>query len=233
MSTRGASTILVVEDEPHVLRGLCDLLAYRGFRPHGVETGEQALTFVRRGPPDLILLDVQLPGIDGFEVCRRVRAEIPWLPVVMLTARDAEEDVLRGFSSGSDDYVTKPFSVGEVVARIEAVLRRSDPLGRAEAPFALGPWTIDPVRMCASAGGVVVELTRREVELLAFFRRESGRIVSRRSLLSHVWKMRGADRVETRTVDMHIAKLRKKLAPAGRELIETVRGEGYRVKEEA
>lgn len=229
MSSGAGSTILVVEDEPHVLRGLCDLLAFRGFRPQGVASGEEAIAFVHRGLPELVLLDVQLPGIDGFEVCRRLRAELPWIPIVMLTARGAEEDVLCGFACGSDDYVTKPFSVGEVIARIEAVLRRADPLGRVAAPFAVGPWIVDPERMCASQGDARVELTRREVELLAFLHREAGRIVSRRSLLQEVWKMRAADRVDTRTVDVHIAKLRRKLGPSARELIETVHGEGYRV----
>lgn len=227
MSSGDARSILVVEDEPHVLRGLTDLLAYRGFRPQGVGSGEDALALVRRAPPDLILLDVQLPGLDGFEVCRRVRADLEWIPIVMLTARDAEQDVLRGFACGADDYVTKPFSVAEVIARVEAVLRRADPLGRVAASFALGEWTIDPERMCGSARGTVVELTRREVELLAFFHREAGRIVSRRSLLAQVWRMQAADRVDTRTVDMHIARLRRKLG--AHELIETVRGEGYRV----
>jgi two-component system response regulator RegX3 len=229
MNDAPRAAILVVEDDPHVLRGLCDLIRSRSFDAVGVTRGEDALERARDA--SLVLLDVMLPGIDGFEVCARLREAHPRLPIVLLTARGAEADVLRGFSLGADDYVTKPFAIAEVLARIEAVLRRAEPLAQVRAPFVVGEWTLDPERMTATAGALVVALTRRELELLAFFRREAGRIVSRRLLLAEVWRMPGAERVDTRTVDVHISKLRKKLGPRAHALIETVHGEGYRLPE--
>ena len=221
--------ILVVEDEPAILAGLVDVLRVRHFDVCGVETGELGLEHGRDATVDLVLLDVMLPGVSGFEVCETLRSERPNLPILMLTARGSENDVLEGFQRGADDYVTKPFSLAELLARVDALLRRQ--VSRAEAslePFVVGPFAIDPERMVARGDGEEVALTRREIEMLALFVRESGRIVSRRALLHEVWGMERADRVETRTVDMHIAKLRKKLGQA-RNLIETIRGEGYRL----
>jgi len=220
--------VLVVEDEPAILRGLCDVLAFHGYDPKGVESGEQGLREGRSGGYDLVLLDVMLPGISGFDVCEQLRHELPRLPILLLTALGAEQDVLHGFRHGADDYVTKPFSVAQLMARVEALLRRSG--GRREVPaepFAFGPYQVDPVAKRAARDGEQVALSEREVELLALFAREPGRIVSRRLLLQELWGFPDPDRVETRTVDMHVAKLRKKLGVA-RELIETVRGEGYR-----
>jgi len=220
--------ILVVEDEVAIARGVCDVLAFHGYEPSGAEDGENGLREGLHGGHDLVVLDVMLPRRSGFDVCAELRAARPRLPILMLTARGAEEDVLRGFRAGADDYVTKPFSVAELVARVEALLRRAGRLpAAAPAPFALGELRIDPAQRVAECQGERVELTRREVDLLALFARERGRIVSRRMLLQEVWGFEHAERVETRTVDMHIAKLRKKLGE-GRALIETVRGEGYR-----
>jgi len=220
--------ILVVEDELAIQRGLCDVLAFHGYQPTGVGTGEEGLRCGRSGRYQLVILDIMLPGLNGFDVCEQLRAELPRLPILMLTALGAEDDVLRGFRSGSDDYVTKPFSISELLARVEALLRRS---GRLERPcqeaFEMGDWQIDATERVARLGESIIRLTRREVEMLALFAREKGRIVSRRTLLAEVWGFDTPERIETRTVDMHIAKLRKKLGQA-RELIETVRGEGYR-----
>ncbi len=224
------SRILVVEDEPSILSGLCDVLTYRGYRVDGVATGEGGLERGLDEAVDLVLLDIMLPGISGFDVCETLRQERPDLPILMLTARGSEDDVLQGFRSGADDYVTKPFSLAQLLARVEALLRRRH--GHADEPitaFEVSGFAIDPERMVATAAdGEEIELTRRELEMLALFAREPGRIVSRRTLLHEVWGMERADRIETRTVDMHIAKLRKKLGKA-RDLIETVRGEGYRL----
>jgi DNA-binding response OmpR family regulator len=220
--------ILVVEDEPAIARGICDVLAFHGHEPSCAADGEAGLRDGLHGAHDLVVLDVMLPQKSGFDVCTELRAARPRLPILMLTARGAEEDVLRGFAAGADDYVTKPFSVAELVARIEALLRRAGRLPAAPPePFTLGELRVDPEHLVAESGGERIELTRRELELLALFARERGRIVSRRMLLQEVWGFENAERVETRTVDMHIAKLRKKLGLA-RELIETVRGEGYR-----
>ena len=220
--------ILVVEDELAIQQGLCDVLAFHGYRPTGVGTGEEGLRCGRSGQYQLVILDIMLPGVSGFDVCEQLRAELPRLPILMLTARGAEEDVLRGFRSGSDDYVTKPFSISELLARVEALLRRSGKLERPrQQAFEMGGWQVDAAERVARLGESSVELSRREVEMLALFAREKGRIVSRRTLLAEVWGFDAPERIETRTVDMHIAKLRKKLGEA-RELIETVRGEGYR-----
>jgi two-component system response regulator RegX3 len=224
------SRILVVEDELAIQRGLCDVLAYHGHAPIGVANGEDGLREGLRGDFDLVVLDVMLPGKSGFDVCEALRAADPRLPILMLTARGSEEDVLRGFRCGSDDYVTKPFSIAELVARVEALLRRADPSARAtSAAFDFGAWHVDPDKLAAERAGASVELTRREIEILALLARERGRIVSRRRLLADVWGMGSPERIETRTVDMHIAKLRKKLGEDGRRGIETVRGEGYRL----
>jgi DNA-binding response OmpR family regulator len=222
--------ILVVEDEPAIQRGLCDVLAYHGYEPTGVAAGDEGLHAAQAGAFDLVVLDLMLPGMSGFDVCRALRAHDARLPILMLTARGAEADVLEGFRCGSDDYVTKPFSVSQVVARIEALLRRA---GRGEAalpaPFPFGAWTIEPARLAAEREGASIELSRRELEILALLVRERGRIVGRRRLLAEVWGCAAPERIETRTVDMHIAKLRRKLGEDGRLGIETVRGEGYRM----
>jgi len=223
--------VLVVEDEASIRNGLCDVLAFHGFAPDGVERGDDGLRTALRNQHSLVVLDVMLPGMNGFDVCRELRAQLPRLPILMLTARGAEQDVLDGFRAGADDYVTKPFSVAELMARVEALLRRTGraPLASEAPAFALGRWRIDPSGLRAESDGESVELTRRELELLALFAREPGRILSRRLLLREVWGFPDPDRVETRTVDMHVAKLRKKLGAAGDTLFETIRGEGYRL----
>jgi two-component system response regulator RegX3 len=223
--------VLVVEDEAAIRSGLCDVLAFHGYAPEGVERGDDGLIAALRNQHALVVLDVMLPGMNGFDVCRALREKLPRLPILMLTARGAEADVLEGFRVGADDYVAKPFSVAELVARVDALLRRSGAKGdeHRDEPFAFGGWRIDAADLRASRDGKSVELTRREAELLALFAREPGRILSRRRLLREIWGFPEPDRVETRTVDMHVAKLRKKLGAAGDALIETVRGEGYRL----
>jgi len=217
--------ILVVEDEEAIRSGLCDILTYHGYVPTAVENGNDGLRRALAGSYALVLLDIMLPDVSGFDVCRALRVERPQQAVLMLTARGAEEDVVRGFRCGADDYVTKPFSVSELMARIEAILRRTGGVRGSAEPFAFGPWRIDPTMLMASRGAQTLALSRREIDMLALFARERDRIVSRRTLLVEVWGMAHVDRIETRTVDMHIAKLRKKMADA---TIETVRGEGYR-----
>jgi len=231
--------VLVVEDETAIRNGLLDVLAFHGYEPEGVERGDDGLEAARDERHDLLLLDVMLPGMNGFDVCEKLRESRPRLPILMLTARGSEEDILRGFRCGADDYVTKPFSIAELLARVESLARRSglqDTEEESDSPFAFGRWTVDPTELRARRGGggesgeddEERELTRREVELLTSLAGQKGRIVSRRSLLVELWGYPDPDRVETRTVDMHIAKLRKKLDGQGASLIETIRGEGYR-----
>jgi two-component system response regulator RegX3 len=226
----GKLAILVIEDEAAIRTGLCDVLAFHGWAPVGVESGEEGLRRALEREHALVLLDVMLPGRSGFDVCRALRAERPRQAILMLTARAAEDDVLEGFRAGCDDYVTKPFSVSEVVARVEALLRRAGHLPRPEpAVFDLGSLRIDPTARTASVDGQTIALSRREVEMLALLARERGRIVSRRTLLVEVWGLRHVERIQTRTVDVHMAKLRRKLGGDDRVPIETVRGEGYRL----
>ena len=221
--------ILVIDDDRAVTDALQRGLGLAGFTVDAANSGETGLALYRDNDPQLIILDVMMPGLNGLEVLQRIRQVDARLPILMLTARGSEDDVLRGFRAGADDYVTKPFSIAELVARVEALLRRSGKLERLRvAPFAFGPFHVDPEERTATREGESLDLTRREVEMLALFVRERGRIVSRRALLQEVWEIESADRIETRTVDMHIAKLRRKLGDERRGLIATVRGEGYR-----
>jgi len=219
--------ILVVDDEPAIADAVSYALRASGFEVDIFGDGESALEAARSHGYDVLLLDVRLPGLSGIEICRRLRSEND-VPILILTAMDAEVDRVLGLEAGADDYVTKPFSVAELVARVEALLRRSGALASADAPpFVFGPWHVDPVARTAVRDGAAVILSAREVQLLALFARERGRIVSRRRLLVEVWGFRRVDGIQTRTVDVHIAKLRRKIGGES-AAIETVRGEGYR-----
>ena len=220
--------ILVVEDEVSIRDGICDVLVYHGFEPDPVEEGTRGLERARSGEHGLLILDVMLPGMDGFELCRQLRARGSQLPVLMLTAKGSEADVVHGFECGADDYVTKPFSVRELVVRVNALLRRAGRIPAAR--FACGALQVDGERGVVEGEGFRAELSAREVAILGLLAREEGRIVSRRRLLQEVWGYQNAEQQQTRTVDMHIAKLRKKLDRFG-ALVETVRGQGYRVAE--
>ena len=217
--------VLIVEDEESIRRGLCDVLSFRGFDVESAADGVKALELVQEQTFELMLLDVMLPELDGFSVCERLRKQGHQLPIVMLTAKGSEDDILRGFELGADDYVTKPFSVRELLARVQALRKRA---GKVQAErFMAGPFAVEPARSVASREGEEVELSGREVRILRLLAQDAGHIVSRRRLLREAWDMNNAEHVETRTVDMHIAKLRKKLGEDG--LIETVRGQGYRL----
>jgi two-component system response regulator RegX3 len=217
---------MVVEDEPSIRDGLTDVLTYRGYRAHGVADGRAALICAAQERFDLMLLDVMLPEVNGYEVCEQLRRRGEDLPIIMLTAKGAEEDIVRGLEAGADDYIVKPFSLKELLARVSAMLRRSQP--RAPATFGSGPLTIDTNRSSGFVEDQEIPLTVREIAILRMLVEAPGRIVSRRTLLKQVWGMQHADQVETRTVDVHIAKLRKKLGSIGSDYLETVRGQGYR-----
>lgn len=223
--------ILLVEDETSIREGVCDVLAYHGYAPSSASSGTEGLEQAREGDFPLVILDVMLPGMSGLDVCRELRSRDSGQAILMLTAKGSEDDILDGFRAGADDYVTKPFSVRELVVRVEALLRRSSHAAKVdEAPdvFDFGAWRVDRSRLTAEREGESRQLTTREVELLGVFANEAGRIVSRRRLLKEVWGMSRAEDIETRTVDMHIAKLRKKIRDGSDVLIETVRGAGYR-----
>jgi len=233
VSVGDGRAVLVVEDEEAVREGLCDVLAYHGYAPDGVATGGDGLRRAIDGSYAAVVLDVMLPEMNGFDVCREIRAHSIDVPILMLTAKGSEDDVITGFRCGADDYMTKPFSIRELVARIGALCRRARRHAEQDARTAqlqFGPWSVDVAGLRASVGGEVIDLTPRELALLEIFVRERGRIVSRRTLLAEVWGKKHAALIRTRTVDMHIAKLRKKIDRADDSLIETIRGAGYRAR---
>jgi two-component system, OmpR family, response regulator len=221
--------VLVVEDE----RPIADLvklyLTRDGYGVHVESDGAAALSAARRLRPVACVLDIGLPGMDGTEVCRRLREGGDWTPVIFLTARDDEVDRVVGLELGADDYVTKPFSPRELVARIKAVLRRTAGVGAAaEAPRQVGVVTLDPGRRRVQADGVEVALTSTEFDLLAHLMQRPGRVFTREELLASVWGY--AAHAGTRTVDVHVAQVRAKLdeaSPLARDVIRTVRGVGY------
>ncbi len=220
--------ILVVEDDPAILKGLCDVLVFNGFTADGVADGGEGLDAALKEAYDLVLLDVMLPTMDGFSVCREIRQAKPAQAIVMLTAKGSEDDVVTGFKVGADDYVCKPFSLRELMVRVEAVLRRSgkhlgdERIQHKEIEF-------DGQNLKAQCGSSTQELTRREMDIIVYLHRNQHRIVSKKELLTEVWHYADAN-IETRTVDIHMLKLRKKISLLDESvaLIETVRGEGYR-----
>ncbi|MCE2481547.1 MAG: phosphate regulon transcriptional regulator PhoB [Alphaproteobacteria bacterium] len=219
--------ILIVEDETPLVTMLRYNLEKEGFRVAAAVDGQQALLLLAEERPDLVLLDWMLPSISGLELCRRIRRRAEWrdLPVVMLTARAEEADRVRGLEIGADDYVTKPFSRGELIARIRALLRRSRP-AFAEEVLTRGNLSVDLVRHRVSRGGRAIELSPTEYRLLLHFMENPGRVFSRDQLLNAVW---GRDTyVEERTVDVHIRRLRKALNREGEtDIVRTVRSAGY------
>jgi DNA-binding response OmpR family regulator len=221
---RAGGTILVVDDEPNIADLVELYLRKEGFRVLKAATGEDGLSAARRERPRLVVLDVGLPGIDGLEVCRKLQAETP-IPVIFLTARDAEIDRVLGLEMGADDYLTKPFSPRELVARVKAVLRRTEAAAPPATVIEVGGAVINLGRREVVAGGNVVELTAKEFELLRYLAERPGLALSRQQILDGVWGYGWYG--DPRTVDVHVAQVRKKLA--GTVALTTVRGLGYRL----
>jgi DNA-binding response OmpR family regulator len=213
--------VMVVEDEVNIGALVRTYLERSGYQVLWVRSGEEALAELRRHPIQLVVLDIGLPGIDGFDVCRRIGGSVP---VIILTARDEESDRVAGLELGADDYVAKPFSPRELAARVKAVLRRTGATGEPEDVTVFGPLTISRGAREIRIDGREVELTLREFDLLEYLIRNAGQVVSRDQLLESVWGFIYPG--ETRTVEVHIAQLRKKLGEP--ELIRTVRGIGYK-----
>jgi DNA-binding response OmpR family regulator len=217
-----AGTVLLVEDEPSVGELVRSYLARDGYRVLWVRSGEEALVELGRHRIRIVLLDIGLPGMDGLDVCREIRGRSA-VPILMLTARDEEPDRIVGLEVGADDYVTKPFSPRELVARMKAVLRRAEPQP-VQRILELGDVEVNRETHEVTAGGDPVELTAKEFELLSYFLANPGAVLSRDQLLDRVWGVEYPG--GTRTVDVHVAQLRRKL---GRPtLIQTLRGAGYR-----
>jgi two-component system, OmpR family, phosphate regulon response regulator PhoB len=225
-----ADRVLVVDDEPDIVALVAYHLAKVGYRVSTASSGPDALALARRERPALIVLDLMLPGLGGFEVLEQLRADeaTSGVAVLMLTARREEPDRIRGLSLGADDYLTKPFSAQELVLRVGAILRRVA-AGQQPDPdvITVGPVAIDRSAHRVRVDGSDVELTPTEYKLLLTLAERRGRVQARAHLLETVWE--AAPDIQTRTVDMHVQRLRAKLGPAG-ELIETVRGFGYRLR---
>ena len=223
--------ILVIEDEQAIREGLTDVLVYHGYDVDSAATGPEGLRKALSGKFDLVLLDIMLPGIDGYEICDRIRAEDRLQPIIMLTAKGADEDIIHGLKLGADDYVAKPFSIQQLVLRIEAVLRRSQVVMEQARTISLPNIEIDTENLSGRSETGEVAFTRREIDVLAYLAENSDRPVSREELLSRVWGYARNLDIETRTVDIHIAKIRRKIEAEPKEPrnLVTVRGAGYRL----
>jgi two-component system response regulator RegX3 len=222
--------LLIVEDEAAIRRGLIDVFVYHGFEVDSAEDGPEGLRKALTGRHDLVVLDVMLPGMDGFEICRRIREADRDQPVIMLTARTTDEDIVQGLSLGADDYVAKPFSVAQLVLRVQAVLRRARRTAETEV-IRLGELEIDTANLSGRNGTATIAFTRREMEVLCYLHAHAERPVPRAELLNRVWGYARDLELETRTVDIHIARLRRKIEPDPAEprFLVTVRGAGYRL----
>jgi two-component system OmpR family response regulator len=222
--------VLIVEDEPKLARLVARGLREEGYAADVAPEGEEALWMARAVPYDAIVLDVMLPGLDGFEVCRRLRAADVWSPVLMLTARDAVDDRVHGLDAGADDYLAKPFSFEELLARLRALARRAP----NERPTVLevGDLRLDPAAHRAWRGDDELELSAKEFALLELFMRRAGAVLTRDQLLDGAWDM--AFETRSNIVDVYVRYLREKVdRPFGRASLETVRGVGYRLRAEA
>ena len=225
------SRILVVEDEETLSEAIAFLLSKEGFEVSVAATGPEAIAEFDKNGADLILLDLMIPGLSGTEVCRQIRTKSA-VPIIMLTAKDSEIDKVVGLEIGADDYVTKPYSSRELIARIRAVLRRGElsDISDSSGPLEVGPVRLDVDRHIITVNGTPVALPLKEFELLEFLMRNSGRVLTRMQLIDRVW---GSDYVgDTKTLDVHIKRLRAKIEidPANPELIQTVRGMGYKME---
>jgi DNA-binding response OmpR family regulator len=226
-------TVLVVDDEEAIAEAVRARLESEGYRVLVAQDGPQALEAAEREHPDLVVLDLMLPGMDGLEVCKRLQRD-RWVPVLMLTARTEEADKVAGFAVGADDYLTKPFSLRELSVRVRAILRRVERAAQASStePMRMGQLSIDPARRRVSVDGAEVQLTPLEFEILLTLARDPGVVFTREQLMDRVWGYR--DYAGGRVVDSHVARLRRKLGEDGTtRFVRTVHGVGYAFREEA
>ena len=219
--------LLVVEDEPFLRKAVAASLRFLGFQVTAAENGNEALRLARSRPFDLLILDVMLPGIDGFEIVRRLRGDRNQVPVIFLTAKDAQDDKVTGLTIGGDDYLTKPFELEELAARVRTVLRRSRPAA-PEPVLSFADLTLDQDTYEVRRGGRLIELSPTEFRLLRYFMHNPGRVLTRAQLLSHVWDY-GYGGSST-VVSTYVTYLRRKLASDGPDLIHTQRAVGYSLR---
>ena len=231
MNKRSIS-ILIVEDEEAIRSGLIDVFVFHGYEVDSAATGPEGLEKALTGKFDLILLDIMLPGMDGYEICNEIRSRDRDQPIIMLTAKTSDEEIIQGLKLGADDYVAKPFSIQQLVLRVEAVLRRSQVAIDQARTISLGNDVhIDTENLTGQNGAEALAFTKREIEVLSYLAANSSRPVSREELLTKVWGYARNLEIETRTVDIHIAKIRRKIESDPKEpaSLVTVRGAGYRL----
>jgi heavy metal response regulator len=223
-----AVRILLVEDDDRIARFIKKGLSETGYAVDVVVDGNDAVAQALAASYDMMLLDVMLPGMDGFEVLQAIRAQGSVVPVLVLTARDGVEDKVEGLDAGADDYLTKPFSFAELEARIRALLRRGS--GEAGARLAVADVTLDPMTRAVARGNSPIELTPKEFSVLEYFMRSSGRVLTRTMIIEHVWQYQFD--TDTNLVDVYVNRLRRKLTDPDGRLLQTVRGVGYTMKPE-
>jgi DNA-binding response OmpR family regulator len=224
--------VLVIEDEPSMRKGLVHNLEYEGFEVRAASDGESGLTAARAGGVDAVILDVMLPRVDGFEVLRRLREAGFTAPVLLLTAKGLEADKLAGFKLGADDYITKPFSILELVARVRAVLRRTDGAAATSGPYRFRDIEVDFIAREVRKAGQLLEFSVKELEMLRLLVQRKGIPVTREEMLELIWGYDPAAMPTTRTVDTHIARIRSKLGDGGEcDFIKTVHKVGYKFQD--
>ena len=227
-----STNILIIEDEIAIAEGLVDLCELIGYRVKHVVDGESGLAEALSGQYGLVLLDLMLPGMDGFTVCDKIREKDKSLPIIILSAKNSDDDIINGLKFGADDYVPKPFSVPMLLARIEAVLRRSRQTMENEGKLVAGNLRVNFREYTGVRGTEELAFTRKEIEILEYLWNNRDHAIPRSELLRKVWGYENAESVDTRTVDIHITKLRKKIEddPAHPKLLVTFRGEGYQMR---
>ena len=229
-------SILIVEDEEAIRVGLTDVLVYHGFTVDIAEEGIAGLQKAQSGKYDLILLDVMLPGMNGFDICEKIRETDKSQAIIMLTAKSSDEDIIVGFQLGADDYVAKPFSITQLILRIKAVLKRTLPASHQEPLLTLSrDCTVDTINLTGRTAQGAQSFTKREIEVIAFLYENRHRPVSREELLSVIWGYSEDLQIETRTVDIHIARIRRKIEPDAKapQILITVRGAGYKLLQQS
>ena len=229
---KNKTQILIVEDEVAIREGLIDVFVYHGYEVDSADNGNDGLQKALTGQFDLVLLDVMLPGLNGFEICNKIREHDRDQAIIMLTAKSSDEDIIEGLSLGADDYVAKPFSIAQLVLRVQAVLRRTHNELDQKSEIKLAEnIIIDSQNLSGVRGDETLTFTRREIDILLYLNAHSQRPVTRDELLNKVWGYAANVDLETRTVDIHIAKLRRKIEPdhSSPQYLVTVRGAGYRL----
>ena len=227
-----STNILIIEDEIAIAEGLVDLCELNGYRVKHVVDGESGLAEALSGQYGLVLLDLMLPGMDGFTVCDKIREKDKSLPIIILSAKNSDDDIINGLKFGADDYIPKPFSVPMLLARIEAVLRRSRQTMENEGKLVAGNLRVNFREYTGVRGTEELAFTRKEIEIIEYLWNNRDHAIPRSELLRKVWGYENAESVDTRTVDIHITKLRKKIEddPAHPKLLVTFRGEGYQMR---